>query len=39
MSNFDKNINGKGRVVENNFKEKINGDGVLPLFKSNKLSA
>lgn len=37
MSNFDRQLNSTGRGVEQNFKEKINGDGVQPLFKSNKL--
>lgn len=37
MSNFDRELNNTGRGVEENFKEKINGDGVQPLFKSNKL--
>jgi centriolar protein POC1 len=39
MSNFDRELNNSGRGVETNFKEKINGDGLQPLFKSNKLSA
>lgn len=37
MSNFDRELNNTGRGVEENFKEKMNGDGVQPLFKSNKL--
>jgi hypothetical protein len=37
MSNFDRELTSTGRGVEENFKEKINGDGVQPLFKSNKL--
>lgn len=42
MTNFDKEMHGKhhlnaekGRKMETNFKEKVNGDGVQPLFKSN----
>lgn len=38
-SNFDRDFNNAGRGVENNFKEKVNGDGLQPLFKSNKLTA
>lgn len=38
-SNFDRDLNNSGRGVETNFKEKINGDGLQPLFKSNKLSS
>lgn len=37
MSNFDRELNNTGRGVDENFKEKANGDGVQPLFKSNKL--
>lgn len=37
MSNFDRELNNTGRGIEENFKEKANGDGVQPLFKSNKL--
>ena len=39
MSNFDRELNQAGRGVQTNFKEKANGDGLQPLFKSNKLSA
>ena len=39
MSNFDKEVSPGGRTVENNFREKANGEGVQPLFRSNKLSA
>jgi len=39
MSNFDRELNNSGRGDENNFKEKANGTGLQPLFKSNKLSA
>lgn len=38
-SNFDRELNNSGRGVETNFKEKSNGEGLQPLFKSNKLSA
>jgi WD40 repeat protein len=38
-SNFDRDLNNSGRGIETNFKEKANGDGLQPLFKSNKLSA
>ena len=38
MSNFDRQLSSSGRGIETNFKEKINGDGLQPLFKSNKLS-
>ena len=27
----------KGRRLESNFREKVNGEGVQPLFKSNKI--
>lgn len=37
-SNFDRDLSNAGRGVENNFKEKINGDGLQPLFKSNKIA-
>ena len=36
-SNFDRELSNAGRGVENNFKEKINGDGLQALFKSNKI--
>ena len=39
MSNFDRELNNAGRGVENNFKEKSNGNALQPLFKSNKLSS
>lgn len=39
MSNFDRELNNAGRGDETNFKEKANGTGVQPLFKSNKLSS
>jgi WD40 repeat protein len=38
MTNFDRDLNNAGRGVENNFREKANGDGLQPLFKSNKLA-
>ncbi len=37
QSNFDRDINGTGRAIETNFKQKLNGSGVQPLFKSNKI--
>ena len=43
-TNFDKEMHGKnnfmlekGRRLESNFREKTNGEGVQPLFKSNKI--
>jgi centriolar protein POC1 len=38
-SNFDRDLNNSGRGDETNFKEKANGTGLQPLFKSNKLSS
>ena len=38
-SNFDRDFSNSGRGVENNFKEKVNGEGLQPLFKSNKLTS
>ena len=37
MSNFDREVSEGGRGVQDNFREKANGDGIQPLFRSNKM--